>query len=157
MNANTKTKAGTGRDSHGGAGTLTYARWKSMIARCHNPKATNFAYYGARGIAVCPAWRTSFRAFLADMGECPSTDMTVDRIENSLGYEPGNCRWATKAAQNRNRSHCVQLTFGGHTRIVSEWAALIGITPNALSMRLRIGWSVERALSTPPKTHHTQS
>lgn len=139
-----------GNIKHGGCGTLTYARWKSMMARCHNPNATNYKYYGALGMAVCERWH-DFTSFLADMGECPARSMTLDRKENSKGYEPGNCQWATQAAQNKNRSHCVQLTFNGITQNASDWAALVGITPNALNQRLYLGWSIERALTQPLK------
>lgn len=139
-----------GNIKHRGCWTLTYARWKSMMARCNNPNATNYKYYGALGITICERWH-EFTAFLSDMGECPSRAMTLDRIENSIGYKPGNCRWATQAAQNKNRSYCVLLTFNGITKNVTDWAAYVGITPNALNQRLRLGWSVERALTQPLK------
>lgn len=139
-----------GNPKHGGHGTLTYARWKSMMQRCHQPNATNYKYYGAVGITVCERWH-DFSAFRSDMGECPGKDFTIDRVENATGYEPVNCRWATMAQQNRNRSHCVELTHDGRTMILSDWADEMGITPNALAQRLYLGWSVERALTTPPK------
>lgn len=101
-------------------------------------------------VTVCERWH-DFASFLADMGECPGKEMTLDRIRNELGYRPGNCRWVTKAEQNRNRSHCVLLTHNGMTKNVTEWAAAVGMTPNALSMRLRLGWDVERALTQPLK------
>lgn len=139
-----------GNIKHGGHGTLTYARWKSMMQRCHQPSATNFKHYGAKGIIVCDRWK-DFAQFRDDIGDCPSREYTLDRIENAKGYEPGNCRWATKTDQNRNRSHCVELTHQGRTMILRDWAAEIGITPNALAQRLYLGWSVERALTTPLK------
>lgn len=139
-----------GNIKHGGCGTLTYARWKSMMARCHNKNATNYKYYGALGITVCERWH-DFTAFLDDMGECISRSMTLDRIYNSKGYEPGNCRWVTQAEQNKKRSHCVQITFNGITQNVSDWAAYIGISTNALNQRLYLGWSIERALTQPLK------
>ena len=138
-----------GNIKHGGAGTLTYARWKSMMARCHNPNATNYRYYGAAGIIVCERWR-DFASFRTDMGECPDRSMTLDRIDNALDYEPGNCRWATKAQQNAHRpSHAVQLAHDGVTRSVASWAAETGIKANVISMRLRLGWSHAEALTTP--------
>ena len=139
-----------GNPRHGGHGTLTYARWKSMMQRCHQPKATNYKHYGAKGIVVCERWH-DFAAFRADMGECPGHGITLDRIDNTQGYEPENCRWATIAEQNRNRSHCVQLTHEGRTMILRDWAAEIGISPNALAQRLYLGWTIERALTTPIK------
>lgn len=120
-----------------------------MMQRCNDPNADNFKHYGGKGISVCERWR-DFAAFLADMGECKN-DETLDRIDNAKGYEPGNCRWATMAEQNRNRSHCVKLSYQGRTMILRDWATEIGISPNALAQRIYLGWSVERALVTPLK------
>ena len=139
-----------GNIKHGGHGTLTYARWKSMMQRCHQPSATNFKHYGAIGIVVCERWR-DFAAFRTDMGECPGGKFTLDRIDNQRGYEPGNCRWITQAEQNRNRSHCTELTHNGKTMILSDWASEIGMSANTLAMRIRAGWSVDRALTIPVK------
>lgn len=144
-----------GNIKHGGHGTITYARWKSMMQRCHVVTATNYKRYGAKGITVCERWH-DFAAFLADMGECPAKQLTLDRKENDKGYEPGNCRWATMADQNRNRSHCVELTHQGRTMILRDWAKKIGISPNALAQRLYLGWTVERALTTPLKLRTTK-
>jgi hypothetical protein len=138
-----------GNRKHGGHGTLTYARWKSMIQRCTDPAASNFKDYGGRGVTVCTRWRQSFDAFRTDMGECPDKSMTLDRIDNQRGYEPGNCRWASKAQQNQNRRSVLQLTHAGRTMNATQWADELGISANTLRSRLRIGWSVERALTTP--------
>ena len=73
-----------------------------MKVRCDNPNATGYANYGGRGIKVCDRWRTSFAAFLADMGPKPSPKHSIDRIDNDRGYERGNCRWATPKEQRRN-------------------------------------------------------
>lgn len=72
-----------------------------MVARCSNPKGWSFAEYGAKGVTVCERWRR-FEAFLEDMGERPK-GTSIDRIDGSKGYEPGNCRWATRSQQNLNR------------------------------------------------------
>lgn len=141
-----------GNCKHGGVGTLTYARWKSMIQRCTNPSASNFKHYGGAGVIICAQWLRSFDAFLADMGECPSKAFTLDRIENAKGYEPGNCRWATMAEQNRNRTHCVMLTHNGITQNITDWALQLGMRPQTLTERLRLGWSPERALTQPLET-----
>lgn len=87
---------------HGQSTTDIYAIWCGIKHRCFNPKAKRYQDYGGRGITMCDRWRDSFEAFLADMGSRPSTDHSVDRINNDKGYEPGNCRWATTREQNRN-------------------------------------------------------
>jgi len=127
-----------------------------MMQRCQIPSASNYKYYGARGITVCARWR-QFEYFHADMGECPA-GQTLDRIDNSRGYEPGNCRWATKSDQNRNRpSHRVSMTLHGETRSVSEWAARLGISANTINQRRYLGWSDEDALTTPLRSRNGET
>lgn len=82
--------------SHGMAATRTYQAWRSMRNRC----ATHPAY---ANIKVCGDWNDSFEAFFRDMGECPD-GLTLDRIDGTKDYEPGNCRWATMRVQVRNRT-----------------------------------------------------
>lgn len=134
------------------AGTPTYRSWQSMTARTTNPNNPNFHKYGAIGIGVCKRWR-SFTLFLVDMGERPP-HTTLDRIDNSKGYEPSNCRWATPKQQAKNSSNPRLITFNGITRNVSEWAEHIGIAMTTLLERLE-KWPLEEALTTPRTTRWT--
>lgn len=87
-----------------GKKSRTWFAWIGMRARCAdaNPKGVNYRIYFARGIMVCDRWQNSFENFLADMGDCPN-GLTLERKDNYRGYEPGNCVWATRAEQRRNR------------------------------------------------------
>lgn len=78
-----------------------YRVWSGMISRCHGRKPHKD--YGERGVTVCGAWRSAFFRFLQDMGVRPGLEYSIDRIEVDGNYEPGNCRWATKTEQARNR------------------------------------------------------
>jgi hypothetical protein len=133
--------------------TPTYHSWASMIARCTNPNKKEFPEYGGRGITVCERWRWSFQNFLDDMGEKPPGRFSLDRIDNSGGYEPGNCRWATDVQQANNKRPMRPwrlFTFNGETLPIAEWAARTGINERTLEARLnRLRWPVERALTTP--------
>lgn len=79
-----------------------YRTWEHMIERCENPRCKSYRLYGAKGIKVCPRWRASYDAFCEDMGPRPSPFHSLDRIDGSKDYDPGNCRWATIQVQNQN-------------------------------------------------------
>jgi hypothetical protein len=129
------------RDSHtkhGGRYTREYSTWKAMRERCHKPESKDYPRYGARGITVCEEWRDSFEAFLRDMGPRPQ-DTTLDRVDGTRGYEPGNCRWATVMIQARNRRDFTVINSPVGTMPLVDYASLIGISRGAAHLRLRRG------------------
>lgn len=87
---------------HGWSKTPTYVTWNAMRSRCRDASNASYPLYGGRGISVCERWQV-FENFLADMGERPSLDHSIDRIDPDGNYEPGNCRWLTRAEQNARR------------------------------------------------------
>ena len=100
--------------------TRLYQIYTSMKDRCYRENARDYHRYGARGIKVCSEWLDS------------SDDLTLDRIQNDLGYSPDNCRWVTKKAQANNRSNTLIITFEGVTCTASEWAKLLGVSVAAV-------------------------
>lgn len=86
----------------GGQFSPTHRSWVAMKNRCKYPSQKNWKNYGGRGICVCERWMSSFQNFLDDMGERPE-GKTLDRIDSDRGYEPGNCRWATRKEQEGNK------------------------------------------------------
>jgi hypothetical protein len=90
------------RKIHGMSHTSEHNIWLAIIQRCTNPKNQAWERYGGRGITICDRWLNSFANFFADMGPRP-VGLSIDRINNDGGYEPGNCRWATRLEQSRNR------------------------------------------------------
>lgn len=136
--------------SHGCSRSKEYDAWMSMKQRCSNPHTIGYQYYGERGIVVCSEWINDFGQFLKDMGPRPSPNHSIDRINVNGNYEPSNCRWATQIEQHSNTRRNVKLPYMGQTKTVSEWARELKIGVSTIHRRFILGWSVERALSTPP-------
>jgi len=129
------------RTKHGQHKTRTYMCWMAMRNRC---KLKQFAkYYGDK--SVCTRW-DSFEAFLADMGHAPD-GMTLDRIDNAKGYEPGNCRWASRTIQVRNTRRRREYEHAGQRKSLIEWAEALGISHEMLRGRIRRGWEFDDAIS----------
>lgn len=136
---------------HGKSRTATYKIWLGMKSRCFTASATGYENYGGRGISVCDRWMM-FENFLSDMGECPA-GMSIDRKDSDANYSPDSCRWATRKEQNRNQRRLMYLTLGGRTQCASAWADEVGMQVSSLLGRIKRGWSVEKALQTPIRSH----
>lgn len=134
-----------------GLRTTEYQSWDSMIQRCCNPNNSRFYDYGGRGITVCERWRNSFADFLSDMGLKPSSKHTLERVNNSDGYELGNTVWALPYVQKRNMRNNRWLTYNGRTMCLTDWANEFGMHRNTLDQRLLNGLSIEDALTRPVK------
>jgi len=133
--------------THGRTDDPIYEVWCGMIRRCSSRKRKDWRLYGGKGVRVCRRWRRSFAAFLADLGERPSSKHSIDRRDGTKGYSPDNCRWATMKEQANNKVNNRRLTHNGVTRTLSRWADATGIHLGTLSQRVLAGWPVERVLS----------
>ena len=138
-----------GVQTHGMTGTRAHNSWRAMRERCYVKTNSAYRFYGALGITVCDEWNDSFEKFYSDMGD-PPEGYSIDRIDGTTGYSPDNCRWASLAVQNRNKKSSKFITYEGETLTVSEWARRIGCITNSIEYRLRKGWSLKDALTTPP-------
>lgn len=124
--------------THGMSRSREYESWKQAKQRCHNPNHPQFPDWGGRGITMCPEWRNDFRAFFAYMGPRPDGH-TLDRIDNNGNYEPGNCRWATRKQQQRNRSNTVMFEYAGERLSAADWSERLGISADKLKRYVRNG------------------
>lgn len=107
--------------------TGEYRSWANMISRC-KPQYKESQFYADKGIKVCERWssKNAFLNFYKDMGRKPSDKHTIDRIDNSKGYTPDNCRWADKSQQAINRKICNRNTSGyrgvSWYKLTNKWA-----------------------------------
>lgn len=137
---------------HGLTKTKTYYSWVNIKNRCFNSKIPRFEDYGGRGITMAPEWIDDFQAFYNHIGEAPSKHHSVDRIDNSKGYVPGNLKWSTKKEQGRNKRNNKPITYKGQTKFLKDWGDEIGIDWHCLWLRLyRYHWCVSCALTVPVK------
>jgi len=142
--------------SHGGTSGRyhpLYKTWCNMRNRCYNEKDSSYKNYGARGIKVCDQWlgKEGFASFVKSMGCKPSGNVSLDRIDNNLGYSPENCRWATKIEQNNNRRDNVKIEFKGINETATFWSKKTGLPRKNILQRKRLGWPAEKIFSTPIK------
>jgi hypothetical protein len=125
-----------------------YWIWNSMRQRAINPKHKQYADYGGRGIGLCERW-LKFENFYADMGPRPSKGHSIERKENDKGYEPSNCRWATRTEQNQNKRNNRFITANGETLCLAEWARRLNCINSTILGRIKMGWSEEKAVTVP--------
>ena len=138
-------------DARSGAGrAVEYRAWAKMTDRCYNPRSPMYWRYGGRGIRVCRRWRSSYPAFLSDMGRRPQDKHCIDRIDNDLSYGPGNCRWASWRESSNNRGITPWLLLNGKKVPLGVAADRAAVSRHTLWYRLRRGWPHQLAVDTPP-------
>lgn len=140
---------GERQQTHGMSRHPAWAVWHSMRQRCLDPSHKAYHNYGGRGITICTDWLNSFEAFWQDMGPSYQPGLDLDRIDNSKGYSPENCRWTTRKINSRNRrtNRVIDTPLGRMT--VSELSERIGIGETTLLYRLDHGWPTESLCTRP--------
>lgn len=134
----------SGNYKHGCSDSKLYKKWKSMNDRCKHPTGKNAKY---AGISVCQEWK-DFKAFKAWATKHGYRDgLSIDRINPNGNYEPSNCRFITMTEQANNKNNTIYLVRNGERKTLIEWSKITGINPKTIRLRLRRGWSDERALS----------
>ena len=140
--------------------TRLYPIWSSMKRRCYSKTSNSYKNYGARGIKMCDEWLGEhgfehFKEWALANGYKEETlpnnlnKWTIDRVDNDGDYEPSNCRWITAEEQQKNTRNNRFITFNNKTQILADWSREIGINIDKLYHRLKSGWSIEKALTTP--------
>ena len=133
--------------THGMTKTPEWNIWKGARKRCRLKTDPAYGRYGARGIDMCDEWFDSFETFYRDMGPRPGPRMTLERKDNSKGYNKDNCEWATYKAQMRNKRTNHMIEFNGERMCLTEWASKIGIRKDTLRRRIvGLKWPLEKAL-----------
>jgi hypothetical protein len=130
--------ASASKTTHDRYNTREHNSWRGMIERCNNPKNNHFHVYGGRGITVCDRWM-EFNNFLEDMGEKPSPNHQIDRIDNDGIYSPSNCKWSTRSENARNKQNSVKVNYLGREMSIHEASELSGIHFATLKSRLKMG------------------
>lgn len=133
--------------------TKEHKAWRHIKGRCLNKNSHAYSEYGERGIQICERWKDSFENFYEDMGPAPSSNHSIDRIDVNGNYEPGNCRWATRKEQNRNKRNTAYITYHGETRSLPEWADLLGVSSGKLRRAYNSGADMGKYIDNIRKGH----
>ncbi len=105
-----------------------FDRYHMIKERTTNPNCSRYKDYGGRGIRLWSAWEqipSLFVAHILNLGWNPK--LTIDRINNEKGYEPGNIRLVSYAAQNRNKRSNFHVTLYGKQMVLTDAAKELGL------------------------------
>lgn len=125
-----------------------YRLHHNIVQRCSRPSCTAFKDYGARGIGLHPPW-FDFSVFVAEIPLCPDPALTLDRIDNNKGYVPGNIKWSDRQEQANNKRNNKMIHYRGETKSLAQWCRELDVNYMTVKTRLRNGWTVSKALTTP--------
>lgn len=136
--------------------------YHDMILRCCDQKRIAYKDYGGRGITVCDEWSNKekvpsaynatkgwllFKEWAVEHGY--KEGLTIDRIDNSKGYSPENCRWVSRKVQMNNTRRSRLIEYKGVTKTLSTWCDELDLNYNRVERRInKLGWTIEKAFET---------
>lgn len=139
--------------THGLNGDEFYPTWWGMMRRCYNPNSHNYSRYGGRGISVCDSWHdpSVFILWAKSTVGKKTRELTLDRINNNLGYSPENCRWVSAKQQANNRRSNSLEELDGEVKTITEWCEIYSISSETVRARQKRGVPLKEALVEPVK------
>lgn len=118
--------------------------WHNMKRRCYDPTCDHYKWYGGKGITICDEWLNHFWLFEKwALSNGYDETLSLDRIDNSLGYSPDNCRWVTLLEQARNKTNLIMVDG----LPLKAYCEEVGLNYKTVHCRLWRGWPLEEALS----------
>ena len=137
---------------HGMSRSREYRIWRNLRRRCNDPAHKSHENY--KDIPVCKEWDnpSGFVPFIEHMGPCPHPKYTIERLDNSKGYEPGNCAWKPMIVNMRNRRNTSKVEFRGKVMAMEDFADLSGISSKNIRYHLKKGKTLEEILIHFEKT-----
>lgn len=135
---------------HGMTKTDIHNKWLQIKQRCFDKNCKAYQRYGAAGITVCDEWKNDFLAFMNWSCQNGYKDgLSLDRIDNTKGYSPDNCRWIEWKDQANNRRSNVKITYNGKAQNLKQWCEELNLRYQLVWQRIHRGMTFEEAISKP--------
>jgi len=148
-----KEKTATMNKTHGLSDTRLYKIYHSMKKRCYNKNSNNYFRYGAIGISICDEWLNSFENFYNwAINNGYNDKLSIDRINNNLGYEPKNCRWVNMKQQQNNKKNNLTIEYQNKVQSLTDWCQELNLDYFTINQRIKkLKWDINKAFTQPIK------
>ena len=129
-----------------------YWLYNGMKQRCYSEKNPSYKYYHRKGVEICKEWLNDFESFKEwalkngyDYSKSRK-EQSLDRIDNSKGYSPENCRFVTHSDNCKNTTRNIWIEYGGERMVLNDWSKKLGIPIETLRNRYRKGLPIKEVL-----------
>jgi hypothetical protein len=137
----------------GEGGTHLCKLWRSLKYRTSETFIDRKAYFD-KGITVCDEWKDNWENFKEwALNNGYDKKLQIDRIDNSKGYFPDNCKFVTLTENQRNRDCTFMVEFGMVKMPLMTYLEMHDLVDRyeLAYHRIKRGWGGYRAVHTPPK------